>query len=137
MIALAVLALLRHVLPGWFAVAAFAVIFWGALKLFNGAKFSVGWKDPKMISRALVKACAGVAIYALAWNAPVSMSAVAATFAVVFYVTAPYGEWVTAVVALWCVVTGLTKFVLLLRGPPTMPWVDPGNTYGGANFWHP
>jgi hypothetical protein len=37
-------------------------------------------------------------------------------------------------VVVWCVVTGLTKLVLVLRGFPAGRWVDPGMPHGKATF---
>src|SRR5271155_5068467 len=57
MIVLPVLVLLRFGgdLPSWSPWAALAVMICGGLWLFNGAKFSVGWRDPKLIARAAIK----------------------------------------------------------------------------------
>jgi hypothetical protein len=140
MIALAVLAYLRmgRILPVWFPLAALAVVIWGALRLFNGAKFSVGWRDPKLITGALVKTGVGVAIYQLVWNPAAWVSRdLAASIAGFLYATAPYGAWATSAVVLWCVVTGLTKLLLVLRGFPAGPWVDPGMPHGTAGFSGP
>jgi hypothetical protein len=140
MIALAVLAYLRmgDILPAWFPLPALVVMIWGALRLFNGAKFSVGWRDPQLITGALIKTGVGVAVYVLVWNPPASLPVeVRAYIASGLYLLSPYGEWAVSAVVVWCVVTGLTKLFLVLRGFPKGPWPDPGNPYGGAGFWNP
>src|SRR3954447_7247089 len=54
MIVLPVLVLLRYggMLPSWSPLAMLALMIWGGFRLFNGAKFSIGWRDPKLIARA-------------------------------------------------------------------------------------
>jgi hypothetical protein len=140
MIALALLALLRvgHVLPAWSPLAALAVIVWGSLKLFNGAKFSVGWRDPKLTALALIEAGVGAAVYVLVWNPPAAAPVeLLAAIAALLAVTAPYGELAVSAVAVWCVVSGITKLLLVLRGFPATPLPNPGKPHGDADFWHP
>jgi hypothetical protein len=141
MIALAVLALLRmgNMLPAWFPLAALAVIVWGIVKLFRGAKFSVGWRDPHLIALALIEAGIGAAVYWLVWQATIAWvpRELLMDIAVALYTTAPYGEWALSSVAVWCVVSGLTKLVLVLRGFPALPLPPPGMPHGGAGFSNP
>jgi hypothetical protein len=128
LIVLAVLACLRFgfVLPAWFPLAAFAAVIWGGLRLYNGAKFSVGWRDPKLIVGASIKIGIGLAVSLLVWNPPPLMPVEAlSAIAAFLYMTAPYGDWAAAAVVIWCVVTGLTKLVLLSRGLPVMPLPAP------------
>jgi hypothetical protein len=121
MIVLPVLALLRFGgdLPSWSPLPALALMIWGGLSLFNGAKFSVGWRDPKLIARAALKIV--FALLALrAHDYP----------AVVMALLPPLG-W-------WLLVTGITKLYLLLRGFPQPVWGgDPGMPHGEAGFWNP
>jgi hypothetical protein len=140
MIALAVMAVLRlgRFLPAWFPLAALAVVIWGSLRLFKGAKFSVGWRDPELITGALVKCGIGAAIYVLVWNPPASLPVQAfVSIAAFLDMTAPYGRWAVSAVVIWCVVTGLTKLVLVLRGFPEPMWIDPGKEHGTADFTKP
>ena len=137
MIALALLALLRmgQILPAWSPFAALAVIVWGCLRLFRGAKFSVGWRDWQLIALALIEAGIGVAVYVVVWTDALPVD-IAATIAASLYATAPYGELAAWALAVWFVVSGLTKAVLVLRGYPAMPLPNPGKPHGGADFWN-
>lgn len=130
MIVLAFLALLHfgRFLPAWFHLVALAVVIWGSLRLYNGAKFSAGWRDPQHIASALVKTSVGIAVYVLAdAQAPAEFLSA----------TAPYGQWAVKAVVVWCVVTGMTKLLLVLRGHPAMLPVDPGMPHGTAGFSNP
>lgn len=129
------------ILPPWSRLAALAVMFWGGLRLFNGAKFSVGWRDPQLIARALVKIGVGVAVYVLVWQAttawvPRGLLAVIASY---LYTTAPFGKWSVVAIVWWCLVTGTTKLILVLRGFPPPPWGEdpPGMPHGTAGFSNP
>src|SRR5262249_41094298 len=42
-------------LSGWFMVAMIALMIFGALKFFRGAKYSVGWRDPVLMARFAAK----------------------------------------------------------------------------------
>jgi hypothetical protein len=140
MIALALLAVLRlgRMLPAWFPLVALAVAVWGIFRLVRGAKFSVGWRDPNLIAGAMAKAGVGVAIYALVWNPPAWVPLdVRAVIGVLLVISTPYGAGAMAAVAVWCAVTGLTKLVLVLRGFPAMPWIDPDMPHGAAGFSSP
>ena len=142
MIALALLAWLRlgPILPAWFPWVALPVMIWGALCLFNGAKFSVGWRDPKLITRALLKAGVGAALYLLVWHANIRWGVpldLLSGVAVFLYTTAPYGEWAVSAVVVWCLVTGLTRLLLVLRGYPSFPMPNPGTPHGNAPFTNP
>ena len=54
---------LGGVLPSWSPLAMLALMIWGGFWLFNGAKFSVGWRDPKLIARACIKIGLAVLVF--------------------------------------------------------------------------
>jgi hypothetical protein len=120
MIVLPVLALLRFggVLPSWSPWVALALMICGGFWLFNGAKFSVGWRDPKLIARASVKVVLALLAFRAHDYPPLVMALL------------PLLGW-------WLCVTGITKLYLLLRGFPPTPQVDPGMPHGKAKFWKP
>jgi hypothetical protein len=112
-------------LPPWLLLAMPALMILGGFFLFNGAKFSVGWRDPKLIARASLKIGLAVPLF-LATGARQFGNADPVFIALFF-------------VAWWLLVTGLTKLVLLLRGLPRAPWDDkpPDNPHGKAEFSKP
>jgi len=126
---------LGSVLPAWSPGAELATMIWGGLRFNNGKKFSVGWRDPKLIANALVMAGCGAAIHGLvampgAW-VPVG---VRTAIALALYETAPYGEWAVTAVTVWLLVGGVTKLFLVLRGFPMPPFPPPGMPHGGASW---
>jgi hypothetical protein len=135
MIVLALLAWshLGRLLPAWFPLAALATVFWGSLRLCNGARLSKGFRDPELFAGACVKCGIGIAVYVLAWNPPSQFPLVGGITLALLAETAPYGGWVVATIAVWCVVTGVTKAILLSRGLPTTP-LPPRGTSRNAGF---
>jgi hypothetical protein len=120
MIVLPVLVLLRFArdLPSWSPWAALALMIWGGLSLFNGAKFSVGWRDPKLIARACIKIGIGLLAFRAHDYPPVVMALL------------PGIGW-------WLCVTGITKLLLVLRGLPALPKLPPETPHGNAPFTNP
>jgi hypothetical protein len=105
-------------LPSWSPWAAAALMIWGGFLLNNGAKFSVGWRDPKLIARASIKIVLGL----LAFRGH------------------DYPALVLTLLALlgwWLCVTGITKLILVLRGLPALPQPPPKPPYGTAGFSKP
>ena len=92
---------------------------WGGFSLYNGAKFSAGWRDPKLIARAAIKT--GLAVWLFQ-----KIGAVDPAFALPL-----------SFVGWWLLVTGLTKLILVLRGFPAGVFVDPGMPHGTAGFSNP
>jgi len=125
MIVLPVLVQLRlgGVLPSWSLLAVLALVIWGILKLFNGAKFSVGWRDPKLIARAAIKTALAVLFRAIDARQFGNLD--------------PMINALLSLVGWWLLVTGLTKLLLVLRGFPQPIWVDPGTPHGKAGFSKP
>jgi hypothetical protein len=107
-------------LPSWSPWAALALMIWGGFSLNNGAKFSVGWRDPKLIARAAIKLGLGL----LAFRAHGYPSVVMALL---------------PLLGCWLCVTGVTKLMLVLRGLPAAPWdgKPPDMPHGKAGFWNP
>jgi hypothetical protein len=142
-IVLALLAVLKlgQVLPAWSPLAALAVSIWGGLRLYNGAKFSVGWRDPKLTSRALVRVGVGLAVYWVVWHGTIASVPLPVLEGIGAFLMAgwPYSNWAVVAVIVWCVVGGATKLFLVLRGFPAMPpWDDPpAAPYGTSPFTNP
>lgn len=125
-----VLLLLGHYLPpswsAWSALAALAVMICGGFRLFNGAKFSVGWRDPKLLARAALK----IALATLLFRALGARR---------FGDIDPPFDALLSLVGWWLLVTGLTKLLLVLRGFPAAPWDNqpPDAPHGNAPFAKP
>ena len=129
LIVLPVLVLLRHggALPSWSGFAALALMLVGGFWLYNGAKFSVGWRDPKLLARAALKIALAVwlfrAIDQRQWWIDPAVDAV--------------GDGLLSLLGWWLLVTGATKLFLVLRGLPGGILVDPGMPHGNAPFANP
>ena len=107
------------------AAAAF-VVAWGLSWVILGAGRSrFGYRDGRLIGRAIVKVGLGLGLYF--WLLP--QWHLTEWWEVLVYDAA-------VAVSFWCVVTGATKFVLLMRPPPRLP--PPASAedppYGGAEF---
>jgi hypothetical protein len=131
MIVLPVLALLRFgaVLPHWSSLAALALMICGGFRLFNGAKFSVGWRDPKLIARAALKIALAVMLFRAIDTrqfGPLRLGALP-----------PMCNPFLSLLGWWLLVTGLTKLLLLLRGLPVPMIGNPGTPHGNAPFTNP
>lgn len=128
MIVLPGLVLFRYgaALPSWFALAALAVMICGGFRFFNGAKFSVGWRDPKLIARAALKIALAVLLFR-------------ATGARQFGNPGPVVDALLSLLGWWLLVTGMTKLILVLRGFPEAPWdgQQPDTPHGKAPFANP
>jgi hypothetical protein len=129
MIVLPVVVLLRDgaALPSVSPWVALALMIVGAFFLYNGGKFSVGWRDPKLLGRAALKIIFAVALFRAIdqrqmWIDP-AVDAV--------------GNGVLSLLGWYLLVTGLTKLFLVLRGLPGPVFVNPGGQYGEAGFWNP
>jgi hypothetical protein len=109
------------ILPSWFPLAMLALMILGGFWLFNGAKFSVGWRDPKLIARACIKIGLAVLLF----------HAIGArqfgNLDLILHELLSLLGW-------WLLVTGITKLLLVLRGFPAVVWVDPGTPHGNAPF---
>jgi hypothetical protein len=129
MIVLPVLVLLRHggALPSWSPFVALAVMICGGFWLFNGAKFSVGWRDPELLALAAIKIALAVwlfrAIDGRQWWIDPAVDAV--------------GDGLLSLLGWFLLVTGLTKLFLVLRGLPSGVIVNPGMPHGAAPFANP
>jgi hypothetical protein len=128
MIALPILALVQYggALPPWSALAALAVMVCGGFRLFNGAKFSVGWRDPKLIARAAIKIALAVLLFR-------------AIGARQFGNVDPVVYSALSLLGWWLLVTAATKLFLVLRGFPAAPWEggEPPMPHGEAPFANP
>jgi hypothetical protein len=129
MIVLPVVALLRYgtALPSVSPWVALALMIVGAFFLYNGGKFSVGCRDPKLLGRAALKIIFAVALFRAIdqrqmWIDP-AVDAV--------------GNGVLSLLGWYLLVTGLTKLFLVLRGLPGPVFVNPGGQCGEAGFWNP
>jgi hypothetical protein len=150
MIVLPVLVLLRYggALPSWSPLAALALMICGGFRLFNGAKFSIGWRDPKLIARAAVKIALAVLLFraiatrqfdsALYDFAALLFRTTGLQFGVIGQVTAVLNA-LLSLVGWWMLVTGITKLVLVLRGFPPAPWdvKKPDMVHGKETFTKP
>ena len=98
MIVLPAMAYIRigWILPPWFALAALAVMVWGSLRLFKGAKVSVGWRDPELIAGAGLKIALAVLLFR-------------AIGARQFGDIDPLWNALLSLLGWWLLVTGLTK----------------------------
>lgn len=129
MIVLPLLVLLRYgaVLPPYSALAALVVVICGGFRLYNGAKFSVGWRDPKLLGRAAIKIVLAVLLFQAIdqrqWWIDPTVDAV--------------GDGLLSLLGWFLLVTGTTKLFLVLRGLPGPVFVNPGGQYGKAGFWNP
>ena len=114
------------VLPTWSLLAALALMIWGGLGLFKGAKFSVGWRDPKLIARAALKIALAVLLFR-------------AIDARQFGDVGPLFDALLPLLGWWLLITGLTKLLLVLRGFPAAPWDGdpPDPQHGDAGFANP
>ena len=126
MIILPVLALLRFaaVLPPWSSVVVLVLIVVGGLRLNNGAKFSVGWRDPKLIARAALKIVLAVLLFRALDAGQLAPAP-------------PMLNPFLSLIGWWLLVTGLTKLLLVLRGQPAPIVGTPGTPHGNADFWKP
>jgi hypothetical protein len=141
MIVLPVLVLFRFggVLPPWSSLVVLALIVVGGLRLYNGALFSVGWRDPKLIARGAVKICLAVFVFR-AVDARQFGDLLAFAHAVLSLPDLnPLFYALLSLVGWWLLVTGLTKLFLVLRGLPAPPWGgdDFGTPHGNAGFTDP
>lgn len=140
MIVLPVLVLLRFgdVLPSWSPLAALALMICGGFRLFNGAKFSIGWRDPKLIGRAALKIALAVLLFR-AISAGQFDAALDDFDALLFRATGVRLNALLSLVGWWLLVTGATKLVLVLRGFPPAPWngQKPEMPHGSAPFTKP
>ncbi|HMD30215.1 MAG TPA: hypothetical protein VKH13_16725 [Steroidobacteraceae bacterium] len=129
LLVLPVLVLLRHggALPSWSAFVALVLMVIGGFWLFNGAKFSVGWRDPKLLARATLKIVLAVflfrAIDQRQWWIDPAVDAV--------------GDGLLSLLGWFLLVTGTTKLFLVLRGLPAGVQVNPGMSYGAAPIANP
>lgn len=96
-------------------------VFWAVLGATRSAQ---GYRDGRLIGRAAAKIALGGGIYF--WLLPQ------------WEVTLVWHQWVYnlgVAVAVFCVVTGAVKVLLLLRPPPTLPMGGGGNMpHGDAGF---
>jgi len=125
MIVFPVLLLMRlgAILPAWSPLAALALMIWGSFSLYNGAKFSVGWRDPKLIARAALKIALAVWLFQKI-DAPQFID--------------PAFDPALSLVGWWLLVTGTTKLLLVLRGFPSFtPTAVPKMPHGNAPFANP
>jgi hypothetical protein len=123
LIVLPVIALLRFDLPPWSSLAAGVLMIMGCFWLYNGAVFSVGWRDPKLIARAVIKIGLAVLVFRAIGNAPSGK-------------LDPAGM-ALSLLGWWLLVTGLTKLLLLLRGTPGL-YVDHNPMpHGTSQFSNP
>jgi hypothetical protein len=94
----------------------------GGFWLYNGAKFGVGWRDPKLLARAAIKIALAVwlfrAIDQRQWWIDPAVDAV--------------GNGLLSLLGWFLLVTGTTKLFLVLRGLPSGVIVDIGTPYGPA-----
>ena len=99
---------------------------WLGFRLFNGAKFSVGWRDPKLLARAALKIALAVLL-------------VRALGARQFGEIDPLFDALLSLVGWWLLVTAITKLLLVLRGFPAAPWdkEPPDAPHGNAPFVNP
>jgi hypothetical protein len=129
MIVLPVVVLLRDgaALPSVSPWVALALMIVGGFWLYNGGKFSVGWRDPKLLARAAIKIALAVwlfrAIDQRQWWIDPAVDAV--------------GNGLLSLLGWWLLVTGATKLFLVLRGLPSAVIVDIGKPYGPADFANP
>jgi hypothetical protein len=129
LLVLPVLVLLRHggALPSWSAFVALVLMVIGGFWLFNGAKFSVGWRDPKLLARAALKIALAVflfrAIDQRQWWIDPAVDAV--------------GDGLLSLLGWFLLVTGTTKLFLVLRGLPAGVQVNPGMPHGAAPIANP
>lgn len=126
-------------LPGWCFFVALAAVIWGIVWLNHGAKLAGFGRDPKLIAASLSKTGIGVAIYLLVWHPPSAWLPLSRIIAAFLAQTAPYGAWAVSMIVIWCLVTGLTKLVLVMRGFPATPWDNQnlGMPHGTADFSKP
>ena len=123
------LVLLRHAgaLPSWSAFVALLLMLVGGFWLYNGAKFSVGWRDPKLLARAAIKIILAVLLFRAIdqrqWWIDPAVDAV--------------GNGLLSLLGWWLLVTGATKLFLVLRGLPAGVLVNPGMPHGAAPFANP
>jgi hypothetical protein len=100
---------------GWWWVLPPVLVAWGFHWVMVGASRSGGPRDMRLLVLAVVKI--GVGVFAYTW------------------LNQLHGLYRLALIAFigWCIVTGLTKFALLLRPPSN---VHPGNLtpYGNSSF---
>ncbi len=107
----------------WFA--AYAVIAFGASWFILGYARSHGYRDMRYIMRSLMKLAVGAGIiYAQIHHLGVDLPLRSETFAFV------------TIVGYWCIITGLVKVGLYMRGPPRMDYgSDVGQQpYGSAGY---
>jgi hypothetical protein len=129
MMVLTVLVLLRHggALPSWSAFVALALMLWGGIWLYKGAKFSVGWRDPELLVRAAIKIVLAVLLFCALdqrqWWIDPAVDAV--------------GDGLLSLLGWFLLVTGTTKLFLVLRGLPAGMPVNPGMPHGAAPFANP
>jgi hypothetical protein len=123
MIVFPVLLLMRYgaILPAWSPLAALALMIWGGFSLYNGVKFSVGWRDPKLIVRAALKIALAVWLF---------HAIGARQFDPVLNAPLSFVGW-------WLLVTGTTKLLLVLRGFPSFTTEVPQWSHGKAPFASP
>jgi hypothetical protein len=130
MIVLPVLVLLRYggALPSWSApwpsLAALALMLCGGFWLFNGAKFSVGWRDPKLLARAAIKIVLAVLLFRAIDAGQLAPAP-------------PMFNPFLSLLGWFLLVTGTTKLFLVLRGLPSGVLVNPGMPHGAAPFANP
>lgn len=125
MIILPLLALLRFasVLPPFSSVVVLVLAAVGGLRLNNGAKFSVGWRDPKLLARASFKIILAVLLFRAIDGGQLPAPPMLNPF--------------LSLVGWFLLVTGLTKLLLVLRGQPAPMVGTPGAPHGKADFWKP
>jgi hypothetical protein len=128
MIVLPGVALFRHsaALPSWLTLALVGVMICGGFRFFNGAKFSVGWRDPKLMARAALRIALAVWLFH-------------ALDVRQFGNIPPMFNPLLSLLGWWLVVVGTTKLVLVLRGFPAAPWdgQKPQTPHGSAPFTNP
>lgn len=128
MIVLPGLALFRHGagLPSLLTLALIGVMICGGFRFFNGAKFSVGWRDPKLMARAALRITLAVWLFH-------------ALDVRQFGNIPPMFNPLLSLLGWWLIVIGITKLILILRGFPAAPWdgQKPQTPHGNAPFTNP
>lgn len=109
-------------LVGWRQAAPFAPAFlivagWGVLWFTTGwhraLAFFGGQRDARIITRALCKIAAGLALALIVRNPPAAGAD--------FMIAGPGTAWPVITLCAWLLTTGLVKFLIAARGSPKLP----------------
>jgi hypothetical protein len=105
----------------WVTTMAFLLAaIWGVLWFTTGCRRALilfgGQRDARIVTRALFKIAAGLALALIMWHPPAAWANVIGAAR-----GAPATSWPITALCAWLLTTGLVKFVIASRGPPKEP----------------